>query len=74
MVLREQNLSVDDVQQADEMFLSSTLRDIVAVTTVDGREVGDGRPGNLTMQLSAQFEAFCEKRARERYRPALDAL
>ena len=30
MVLREQNLSVDDVQQADEMFLSSTLRDIVA--------------------------------------------
>lgn len=72
--LSEKNLSAEDVRAADEMFLSSTLRDVVAVTAVDGQRVGEGGPGPLTTRLAEQFDEFCEKRVRERYGPELAAL
>lgn len=68
--LEEKQLTVDDLAGAEEMFLSSTLRDIVPITAVDGRPVGDGQPGKLTLRLSDAFKAFCERLTRERYAPA----
>ena len=72
--MEEKDLSAEDVRDADEMFLSSTLRDIVAVTEVDGKNVSEGRAGAFTQRLGAQFEEFCEKRTRERDRPGFEAL
>lgn len=36
---------------ADEVFLSTTAGGVLPVTTVDGRPVGDGRPGPTTLRL-----------------------
>jgi branched-chain amino acid aminotransferase len=72
--LRERDLAVGCLDGADEMFLSSTLRDIVAVTAIDGRPVNDGHPGPLTNRLARQFEEFCGQRTRERYAAAFEAI
>lgn len=72
--MEERALSAEDVRQADEMFLSSTLREIVPVTSVDGKPVGSGRPGPFTSKLSEQFEAFCDRRSAERDAPEYEAL
>jgi|HubBroStandDraft_6_1064221.scaffolds.fasta_scaffold263178_2 branched-chain amino acid aminotransferase len=44
-----------DVLAASEVFLSSTLREVVPVVTVDGRPVGGGAPGPVTRALHAAF-------------------
>jgi branched-chain amino acid aminotransferase len=40
---------------ADEVFLTSAVRGILPVTRVDGRPVGDGKPGPVTLQLLACY-------------------
>lgn len=45
------------VRDADEVFLTSTAGGIMAVTTVDGRAVGDGTPGAVTRRLHARYWA-----------------
>jgi len=43
---------------ADEMFLTSSLREIAPVTTVDGHRVGKGRVGPLTARLREAYGAL----------------
>ena len=39
------------LREADEAFLSSTAGGIMPVTRVDGKPLGDGKPGRRTMEL-----------------------
>ena len=48
-------LAVDALTGADEAFVSSTAGGIVAVTTVDGAPIGDGRPGPITGRLTELY-------------------
>jgi branched-chain amino acid aminotransferase len=43
------------VYSSDECFLTGTAAEIVPVAKVDGREIGDGRPGPITKRLMARF-------------------
>jgi branched-chain amino acid aminotransferase len=58
----ERDLSLAEAYRADEMFCSGTMGELAAVTRVDGRVIGDGRPGAMTRRLS---ELFGELTARE---------
>jgi branched-chain amino acid aminotransferase len=49
------DLSLTDVYRADEMFCTGTMGELAPVTHVDGRTIGDGRPGAVTRHLSALF-------------------
>ena len=69
MKILERDLTADDVRAADEVFLSSTLRDLLPVVAVDGEPVGDGTPGPMTRRLSEAFAAFCARRVAEVYEP-----
>jgi branched-chain amino acid aminotransferase len=51
----ERDLSLTEAYRADEMFCSGTMGELASVTRVDGRVIGDGRPGPLTLRLSALF-------------------
>jgi branched-chain amino acid aminotransferase len=58
----ECDLSLTELYRADEAFCSGTMGELAAVTRVDGRTIGDGRPGPTTRRLS---EWFRELTARE---------
>ena len=67
--LRERNLNERDVREADELFLSSTLRDVLPVTALDGTPVGSGRPGPVTLAVQRAWQTFAAARVREVYAP-----
>jgi branched-chain amino acid aminotransferase len=48
---------LDALQTADEMFLTSTTREVVPVVRVDGRTIGRGQPGTLTRQLLEAYRS-----------------
>ena len=51
MPIVEEDLQPYDLYTADEAFFSSTPFCVLPVTTVDKREVGDGKPGPMFKQL-----------------------
>lgn len=56
LLLKQDNLTLYDIYSADECFLTGTAAEIVPVSKVDGREIGDGRPGPITKRLMARFK------------------
>lgn len=50
-------LGPSDLWTADEVFLTSSVRELVPVVRVDDHEVGDGAPGPLTRRLHAAYRA-----------------
>jgi len=61
---REQALHLDDLRSADEAFLTGTTRELMPIRAIDGRPVGDGRPGPITKRLIAAFRAYTDEAAR----------
>ena len=55
--VRCEPLRPDDLTSADEVFLSSSIREIMPVVRVDDHPIGDGRPGPTTRALHAAFRA-----------------
>lgn len=49
-------LSRQEVCDADEILLSSATKEVLAVTTLDGRPVGSGQPGPVYAQLLAGYQ------------------
>jgi branched-chain amino acid aminotransferase len=56
---REMALGRDDLTEADEVFLTGTTREVTPVVTIDGRPVGDGKPGPVTRALLEAFRRKC---------------
>jgi branched-chain amino acid aminotransferase len=52
---RIQNLTVHDVMTADELFFSGTAVEVTPVREVDGRTIGDGKPGAITRRIQQTF-------------------
>ena len=44
-----------DVLNAHEVFLTGTAAEIIPVVKIDGRTIGNGRPGKFTLQLIKEF-------------------
>jgi branched-chain amino acid aminotransferase len=53
----QKNFSLFDVYGADEAFVTGTFGGLTPVVKVDGRVIGDGKPGAMTGKLSALYEA-----------------
>jgi branched-chain amino acid aminotransferase len=47
-----------DLFTADEMFLTGTAAEVIAVIDVDRRSIGDGTPGPITVDLQKRFKEF----------------
>ena len=52
---RETDLPLDALERAEEIFLTSSLRDVQAVHSLDGREL-PGAPGPVTAKAMRQFD------------------
>jgi branched-chain amino acid aminotransferase len=49
--VHNETLFPKDLETADEAFITSTTRELSPVTRIDGRAVGSGRPGPVTLKL-----------------------
>jgi branched-chain amino acid aminotransferase len=51
----EERLDPAALRTADELFITSTAREVLPVVRLEGAPVGDGRPGPVTRRLHAAF-------------------
>ncbi len=58
-VLRE--LALDEARGADELFISSSIRELLPVVRLDGAAVGPGVPGPTSLRLLAAFRDKVEQ-------------
>jgi branched-chain amino acid aminotransferase len=70
MTVREAHLAPEELFDASEVLLAASVAGILPVTMVEGRRIGDGRPGRRTMRLHEEREAALT-RAGEARDPAL---
>ncbi|MDR1511825.1 MAG: branched-chain-amino-acid transaminase [Endomicrobium sp.] len=56
ILVREERISTYNVYTADECFLTGTAAEMVPVTSVDSREIFDGKPGKVTINLMREFK------------------
>jgi D-alanine transaminase len=49
-------VSRDEVVAADELLLSSATKEVLAITTLDGKPVGKGKPGPIYTKLHAAYQ------------------
>jgi len=56
IIVEEGRHDPGELSSADEAFVSSTTKNIMPVTRIDGRPVGNGLPGEITQSLMALLE------------------
>ena len=56
--LVEKSLSPQDFKTADECFITSTTRNIVPVSKIEGVKIGHGKPGVMTLKLLDLYLEF----------------
>jgi branched-chain amino acid aminotransferase len=60
----ERTISPADLQQADEAFLTSSTREVQPLVMIDGRPVGTGEPGPVTLRLAHAYSELVAARLR----------
>ncbi len=53
--VKEKHLGLAEVLTADEVFLSGTAAEVAPVAEIDGREIGEGKPGELALKVKEEF-------------------
>lgn len=51
-------ISLAELYAADEVWLSSSIREVIAVATVDGMPVGEGRPGPVCRRMHRLYQHY----------------
>ncbi|MGR9086880.1 MAG: D-amino acid aminotransferase [Gammaproteobacteria bacterium] len=55
---REESISLTSLRNADEIWLTSSTREIMPVIELDSRPVGNGRPGPLWQTMNRLFQSY----------------
>jgi D-alanine transaminase len=58
-------ISEAQVRSADEVWLSSSTKEVLAVTTLDGKPVGSGKPGALFRRMHALYQDYKSRLGRK---------
>lgn len=61
LVVHEVFMTLHDIYNAQECFLTGTAAEVIAVTKIDGRVIGDGKPGAVTRDLLKRFRAVTKR-------------
>ena len=58
--VKERSISRTELYFADEIFLTGTAAEIIAVTSIDDRTIGDGKEGSVTKSIREKYsEIVC---------------
>jgi D-alanine transaminase len=58
-------IAEQEVRSADELWVTSSSKEVLAITTLDGKPVGNGRPGPLFRTVHQAFQEFKRKIMRQ---------
>lgn len=58
MPLIETDLSAEDLKNADELWLTSSTKEALPITYLDGQPVGTGRPGKIWQLLRQHYQVY----------------
>jgi len=54
-MVHEENFGIADLYIAQEVFLTGTAAEIAPIVEIDGRKIGNGKPGPITRRLRERF-------------------
>ncbi|HET8645176.1 MAG TPA: aminotransferase class IV, partial [Vicinamibacteria bacterium] len=60
----EERVTVPRLLGADEVFITSTLKEAVPVRAIDGHVVGNGRPGPVTLRVLTAYREYAAGKKR----------
>ena len=52
IILLEEDVTLNDQATADEAFISSSTKNALPVLAIDGKKIGDGKPGKITKKIN----------------------
>lgn len=55
---REQPITEAQLRQADEVWMTGSVKEILPITHIDGQVIADGKVGPIWRRMKAQYEAF----------------
>ncbi len=58
MQLEERPFRLEEALRAKEAFITSATNTVMPVVRIDAAQIGDGRPGKLTLRLRSKFQQF----------------
>ena len=58
--VKESMMNRYDLYTADEIFLTGTAAEVIAVVEMDKRKIGRGKPGKVTRDLEKRYRAIAE--------------
>ncbi|MDG2200968.1 MAG: branched-chain-amino-acid transaminase [Phycisphaerales bacterium] len=63
--IEERTHRIEEVRTADEVFLTGTAAEVIGVSSIDGKPVGNGKVGPITTELVAEFRRLTRENACE---------
>ena len=61
LALEFRDLTQAEVRAADELWVTSSSKEVLAIVLLDGKPVGEGRPGPLFRQIHRLYQEFKQK-------------
>lgn len=71
--LEFKDIAEADVRAADELWVSSSSKEVLAIVELDGKRIGDGRPGPVFRRMFQLYQEFKQKVMRAGKREAVSA-
>jgi D-alanine transaminase len=71
MPLEFKDIAEAEVRAADELWVTSSSKEVLAIVELDGKRIGEGRPGPLFRRMFQLYQEFKQKVMRAGKRQAL---
>jgi branched-chain amino acid aminotransferase len=56
--VEERDVSVGELFGADEVFITGSFKELLPIVSIDGKRIGDGKPGPVTKRIIELFRGF----------------
>ncbi len=53
--LEIKDITLEEIMDADEVFLTSSLKEVMAITSIDTKKIGNGQAGAFTLKIKQAF-------------------
>jgi D-alanine transaminase len=59
--VRHQAVTLPEAAGSEEAFMTGTTTEIMPAVSIDGKPVGNGKPGPVTLKLRAAYRELTDK-------------